>query len=253
MSLSCSPFTNRPWLRFRASLTEENDNFGRRGIGGDPIRAEGNFDVIDELVAPDFVDLSLLPGQEPDREGYKRSVAEMNAPFSDISITIDEQVAEGDKVTTWYTGIRTHDRGPSMGVAPPGKRHTFTDVVYHRIVGGKIVEERSWGDVLSIMKPALEQQMHERERVKQDIRRLVAARERGPRKLAQAAVLRPPDPVSGCRTHVSGRWPSFAGAKAYFNRLTSLGFSRNTPAYTQLLGFRILLAADGSKEVEFGM
>jgi len=56
----------------------------------------------------------------------------------------------------------------------------------------------------------------------QNIKRLVAARERGPRKLAQAAVLRPPDPVSRCRTHVSGRWPSFAGAKAYFNRLSSL-------------------------------
>jgi serine phosphatase RsbU (regulator of sigma subunit)/predicted ester cyclase len=133
-------------------------------------QAKGNFDIIDELVASDFVDLSLMLGQEPDREGYKRSVAEINAPFSDISITIDEQVAEGDKVTTWYTGIRTHDRGPYMGVAPTGKRNTFPRVVHHRIVGGKIVEERSQGDVLSIMLPALEQQMRERERVEQELR-----------------------------------------------------------------------------------
>jgi transposase len=56
----------------------------------------------------------------------------------------------------------------------------------------------------------------------QNIKRLVAARERGPRKLAQEAALRPPDPVSRCRSHVSGRWPSPAGAKAYFNRLASL-------------------------------
>ena len=55
----------------------------------------------------------------------------------------------------------------------------------------------------------------------QNIKRLVAARERGPRKLAQAAALRPPDPVSRCKSHVSGQWPSFAGAKAYFNRLSS--------------------------------
>jgi hypothetical protein len=55
----------------------------------------------------------------------------------------------------------------------------------------------------------------------QNIKRLVAARERAPRKLAQAEALRPPDPVSRCRTHVSGRWPSLAGAKAYFNRLSS--------------------------------
>jgi ketosteroid isomerase-like protein len=62
--------------------------------------AKGNYDLVDELLSPDFVDCSLMPGQEPDREGYKRGMAEMNAPFSDISITIDEQVAEGDKVMT---------------------------------------------------------------------------------------------------------------------------------------------------------
>jgi transposase len=56
----------------------------------------------------------------------------------------------------------------------------------------------------------------------QNIKRLVAARERGPRKLAQAAALRPPDPVGRCRSHVTGRQPSFGGAKAYFNSLMSL-------------------------------
>ena len=54
----------------------------------------------------------------------------------------------------------------------------------------------------------------------QNIQRLVAAREQGARKLALAASLRPPDPVSRCRSHVSGRWHSLAGAKAYFNGLT---------------------------------
>jgi serine phosphatase RsbU (regulator of sigma subunit) len=57
-----------------------------------------------------------------------------------------------------------------MSVAPTGRRDTFTRVVHHRIVGGKIVEERSQGDVLSIMLPALEQQMRERERVEQELR-----------------------------------------------------------------------------------
>jgi transposase len=42
----------------------------------------------------------------------------------------------------------------------------------------------------------------------QNIKRLVAARDQGPRKLAQAAALRPPDPMSRCRSHVTGRWPS---------------------------------------------
>ena len=131
--------------------------------------AKGNLDVIDELVAPDFVDLSLLPGQESDREGFKRSVAEMNAPFSNISYTIDDQIAEGDKVMTWYTASAIHDREPIMGVPPSGKGNSSTGVFLHRIVGGKIVEERSLGDWLSLMLPALEQQMRERERVEQEL------------------------------------------------------------------------------------
>ena len=48
----------------------------------------------------------------------------------------------------------------------------------------------------------------------QNIKRLVAARERGPRKRAQAQALRPPDPVSRCRSHLTGWWPSSVGAKA---------------------------------------
>jgi predicted ester cyclase len=128
----------------------------------------GNLDVIEELVAPDFVDRSLLPGQEPDRESFKRSVAEMQAPFSNTSRTIDDQIAEGDKVVTWYTASSTHDRGPIMGVAPTGKRTTFSGVYLHRVVGGKIVEEWSQGDFLDLILPALEKQM--RERVEQDLR-----------------------------------------------------------------------------------
>ena len=148
------------------SSAQENKALARRFLEA---TARGDLDAMDEMMAPDFVDLSLMPGQEPDREGYKRSMAEIIAPFSDLSITIDEQVAEGDKVTTWYSGISTHDRGPFMGVAPTGRRNTFTDLVHHRIVGGKIVEERSQVDILNIMLPALEQQMRERERVEQEL------------------------------------------------------------------------------------
>ncbi len=149
-----------------SSEAEENKALVRRFVEE---LDKGNLDVIDELLAPDFVDRSLLPGQAPDRESFKRSVAEMQAPFSDTNITIDEQVAEGDKVVTWYTGSSTHDRGPLMGVPPTGRRTTFTGVYLHRVVGGKIVEEWSQGDFLNIMLPALEQQMRERERAEQEL------------------------------------------------------------------------------------
>ena len=84
----------------------------------------------------------------------------------------------------------------------------------------------------------------------QSIKRLVAAREWGPRKLAQAAALRPPDPVSLCRSHVSGQWPSLAGAKAYFNRLSTLAiWLRDTPHRLVILQRPLRLFAGRSGRV----
>src|SRR5688500_11921370 len=77
-----------------SSEAEENKAIARRFL--EETMAKGNLDVIDELAAPDFVDRSLLPGQGPTREDYKRSVAEMLDVYSITSFTIEEQIAEGD-------------------------------------------------------------------------------------------------------------------------------------------------------------
>jgi serine phosphatase RsbU (regulator of sigma subunit) len=150
-----------------SSEEEKNKALARRFLEA---MARADWDAMDDMMAPDFVDRSLLPGQEPDREGFKRSLAENVAPFSDIDFTIDEQVAEGDKVVTWGTASMTHDRGPVMGVPPTGKRATHTEVTLHRIVADQIVEEWSLSDYLSIMLPALEQEVRGRERIEQDLR-----------------------------------------------------------------------------------
>ena len=55
----------------------------------------------------------------------------------------------------------------------------------------------------------------------QNIKRLMAARERGPRKLAQVAALRPPDPLNRRKSHLTRHWSSIDEAKANFNRLAS--------------------------------
>jgi len=164
------------WLARRreapvSSEEEKNKALVRRFIEA---QLETDLAALEEMMAPDFVDRSLMPGQEPDREGFKHSVAENVDTFSDISYTIDDQIAEGDKVTTWYTGSSTHDRGPFMGIPPTGKRESFKGVFLHRIVGSKIVEEWSLNDALDVMLSALEQQMRERERFEQEL--LVARR-----------------------------------------------------------------------------
>src|SRR5215208_3090189 len=119
---------------------EENKSIVRRFL--EETIARGNLDVIDELAAPDFVDRSLLPGQGPTREDFKRSVAEIVDAMPATSFTILEQVAEGDTVVTKYRQ-RIVSRGEFMGVPPTGDELTAEGISIHRISGGKITEEWS--------------------------------------------------------------------------------------------------------------
>ena len=126
-------------------MSEENKALVRRLIKE---VEKGNLNVVDKVLAPDFVDHDLLPDQEPDREGYKRGLIEDRAAFSNFDITIEDQVAEGDKVVTRLTWRGTHDRGPFMGMPPTGTKVEVTAIFIHRIAGGKVKEEWSASDTL---------------------------------------------------------------------------------------------------------
>ncbi len=133
-------------------------------------QAKGDLDALDEIMTPDFVDRSLLPSEEPDREGYKRSVAEDHAAFSNLRYIIEDQVARDDKVVSRITIRRVHDRGEFVGIAPTGEEYEATGIVIHRIVGGKIAEEWSEGSgILELTRRRLEQEIRERERVEQEL------------------------------------------------------------------------------------
>jgi len=145
---------------------EDNKAIARRFLEA---QAKGDLDMLDELLAPDFVDRSLLPGQAPDRESYKQSVVEILASFSNIGLTIEDQIAEGDKVVTRYKGRNVH-RGEFMGVAPTGEEADYSAIHIHRIAGGKVVEEWSESDPLSVIQPAFEREIRMRERIEQELR-----------------------------------------------------------------------------------
>src|SRR5215204_2710342 len=122
-----------------------------------------------EIMATDFIDRSLLPGQESDREGYLRGVAEEQAAFSRTSLTIEDQIAEGDKMVTRIRTRGNHDRGEFMGLAPTGQEAEVTITFVHRIAGGKIAEEWSEGTgELELLERRVEQER--RERVEQELR-----------------------------------------------------------------------------------
>jgi serine phosphatase RsbU (regulator of sigma subunit)/predicted ester cyclase len=133
--------------------------------------ARGDIEAMEKLLAPDFVDHSLLPDQDPGREGYLKSVAEEHAIFSNIRHIIEDQVAEGDKVTSRLSVSRIHDRGEHLGVAPTGMEFKTTGIIIHRIVRGKVTDE--WSEsrgVLEATRQRLEQERIERERVEQELR-----------------------------------------------------------------------------------
>jgi predicted ester cyclase len=135
-------------------------------------RAKGNLDVIDELLAPAFIDRALVPGQGPTREDFKRSSAEFLDDFTYTSYTIEEQIAEGDTVVTKFraSGVR---RGELAGLppseTPSGEEETFEGIRIHRISEGKITEEWSTLDVRPVWED-LGEEIHERERVEQELR-----------------------------------------------------------------------------------
>jgi len=133
--------------------------------------AKGDLDTLEEMLAPNFVDHNLIPGQRPGREGYLRSFTEFHAAYSHTHYDIDKQLAEGDEVVTTFAVSSTHNRGEWMGLVPTGKEFNALLVLIHRIVGGKIAEERSQGSGLAeLTQQRLEQERIERERIEQELR-----------------------------------------------------------------------------------
>ena len=133
-------------------------------------QAKGDLETLDELLAPDFVDHSLLPGQAPGREGFMQGVAEDNAAISYVRTTFEYQATDGGMVISRITQHTIHDRGAYLGIiAPTGQERETMAILMHRISGGKIVEEWSANSVASFLEQ-LAQEIRERERIEQELR-----------------------------------------------------------------------------------
>ncbi len=118
---------------------EENKAIVRRLVEEATVR--GRLEVMDELVAEDYVDHTPWPGFPPNRDGFKQSMAQYLSAFGDVEIEIYEMIGEGDKVALIEKVTGTH-KGEMAGVPPSGKRVGITSMSVYRIADGKIVE--SW-------------------------------------------------------------------------------------------------------------
>jgi steroid delta-isomerase-like uncharacterized protein len=130
-------------------MSDQNKAIARRAL---ELFTSGDLDEMDQLVSEDAVDHDP---QNPNAgihgpEGAKRTAAIYRGAFPDLQITVEDQLAEGDKVVTRWTAVGTQD-GDLAGLPASGRSTTVTGITIDRIAGGKIVE--SWGnwDTLGMM------------------------------------------------------------------------------------------------------
>jgi steroid delta-isomerase-like uncharacterized protein len=129
---------------------EENKALARRVL--EEMFNKGNLEVIHELLAPDYVDHDpAMPEDIHGPEGFKEYVGAYRSAFSDLHLEIEEQIAEGDRVVTRWTGTGTHD-GELAGIPPTGNRVTLPGMEIVRISGGKLVEGWEGYDSMNLMR-----------------------------------------------------------------------------------------------------
>jgi steroid delta-isomerase-like uncharacterized protein len=112
----------------------------------------GNLDVFDEIDVPDYV-LHDPSVHEEVRgvEGIKRFASMYLRAFPDLHFTVEDQIAEGDKVVTRWTSSATH-RGELMGIPPTSNRTGVSGITISRISEGRLVEDWNIWDTLGLMR-----------------------------------------------------------------------------------------------------
>jgi steroid delta-isomerase-like uncharacterized protein len=122
-------------------MSEENKAIARRVY---KIISTGDFERAEEIVDPDVADneCPLERGRPKLIDTFKETFSEAREAFPDIRVTVEDLVAEGDRVAARVTMRGTHQRD-FQGLAPTGKRVQVRAIDMFRISNGKIVEH--WG------------------------------------------------------------------------------------------------------------
>jgi steroid delta-isomerase-like uncharacterized protein len=130
-------------------LSEDNKAIVRRQE--EELFTQGNLDAADEIYASDYV------GHDPSNlediqglEAAKQAAADYRQAFPDLRVTVEDVIAEGDKVAARLRFRGTH-RGEVQGIAPTGRRVDCTGIVISRMEGGKIAEDWANFDDLGMM------------------------------------------------------------------------------------------------------
>ena len=114
------------------------------------VYSDGDLGLADEIVAASYFNHNPAPGEMPGREGLKAFVAYLRRAFADLTITMEDQVAENDKVVSRFT-ISGVQESEFAGLPPTGKPVAVTAISIHRIEDGRIQEGWLNWDALGMM------------------------------------------------------------------------------------------------------
>ena len=111
---------------------------------------KGDLDAVDDLMTRDFVDHAAPPGVPSGPEGAKQVFSMYRTAFPDFRLSVEDLVAEDDKVVARWVTHGTH-QGELMGIPPTGKPVTVTGIDVFQFAGGKMAEHWAEFDMLGLM------------------------------------------------------------------------------------------------------
>ena len=111
---------------------------------------KANQEIVDELMSPDFVHHLTDPRLPEGREAIKLLGQSIVAGFPDVHASVQDLLADGDKVIERTQTSATHT-GEFNGIPPTGRQGGWTEMHIYRLEGGKIVEMWSEIDLLGLL------------------------------------------------------------------------------------------------------
>lgn len=126
---------------------EENKALARRFP--EDVVTKGNIDLLDELLTEDFVDHFLFGQKVHGIPDTKKQAQMLRNGFPDITATVEDAVAEDDRVALRVTATGTHD-GPFMGLEPTGESFTIQNMAFFRIENGRVAERWVQPDIMDL-------------------------------------------------------------------------------------------------------
>lgn len=103
---------------------------------------QGNFGLIDELIAPEFVEHYAQPGVPPTREGFMQVAMALRSAFPDLHYTVEDAIEAGDKIVHRLAASGTM-KGDFLGIPATGTRASWTEIHIGRVANERLVEH--WG------------------------------------------------------------------------------------------------------------